>query len=106
MIPGQMMNASEPPKLTHHEINNCHDAVFSVLEHRRAQLDALRTGDERVLSDLDQGGDVCCEDEDRNLDFALTEILRYCERCGTRDDTRRPGVSRQALAVRRLSREG
>jgi hypothetical protein len=91
-----MMNASTPPKLTHHEINNCHDTVLSVLEHRRAQLDALRTGDEKGLSDLDQGGDVCCEDEDGNPEFAiaienlsqaiirlenldarLTEILRY-----------------------------
>lgn len=95
-----------PPKLTHHEINSCRDTVLYVLDARRTQLEALRAGDEEVLSALDHKGDVRCDDEDCNLEFAiaipnleraierlqtldarLAEILRHCERCGAADDT-------------------
>jgi hypothetical protein len=94
------------PTLSHHEINACHDAVLSVLDRRQEQLKALRAGNEEVLSDLDHEGAVRCDDADCNLEFAiaspnleraidrletlaarLTEILRYCEKCGAADGT-------------------
>jgi hypothetical protein len=95
-----------PPKLTHHEINSCLDAVLSVLDRRKAQLGALRAGNKEVLAALDAEGEVPCEDEDYNVDPAiavdslskaisrletlhgrLAEILTYCEKCGTKDET-------------------
>jgi hypothetical protein len=94
------------PTLSHHEINQCHDAVLHVLDTRKEQLESLHAGNEEVLSDLDHEGVVRCDDQDCNVEFAiaipnlervidrletldarLTEILRHCERCGAADDT-------------------
>ena len=95
-----------PPKLTHHEINHCREAVSNLLDWRRTQLRALEAGDEAVLSDLYRENVVPCEDEagDASLAIAienlpqvidrlqtlaarLAEILTYCERCGAHDGT-------------------
>ena len=95
--------------MTHHEINSCQEAVFNHLYRRKTQLDALRAGDEEVLSALEQEGEICCEGEDYNVDPAiaiqnldrailrletlearLAEFLTYCERCGKKDGAVRP----------------
>jgi hypothetical protein len=79
-----------PLPLTHHEINNCRDAVSFLLAHRLTQLAVLKSWDRELES---EGESVVENDEIsrlERLDKRLTEILTYCERCGTRDGTVAP----------------